>query len=64
MGDGAQVVYHLVGSHTNTAVADGERTGVLIRQQADGQLDIGIEHLAVGEQLEIETRQRVGQRSR
>ncbi len=54
MGDGAQVGDHLVGGHADAGIANGECLFVFIGENADSQFDIMIEHLPVGELLEVD----------
>ena len=59
VGDGAQVADQLLGGHADAGVLDGQRIGFRVRQDADRQRRVRVEHLAVGQQLEVHARQRV-----
>ena len=60
MRDGAQVLDNLVARHTDARVADGEGARVFVALDRDLQLRVGIDHVAVGQQLELHAAQRVG----
>ena len=60
MGDGAQVFDHLLGGHADAGVLDGQRVGFGVGANADGERQVWIEHVAVGEQLEIQAGEGVG----
>ena len=42
LGNGSQVVDHVSLSHANAGVDDGERVGVLVRDDPDGQLALAL----------------------
>mmetsp|Transcript_24215 Transcript_24215/g.78143 ORF Transcript_24215/g.78143 Transcript_24215/m.78143 type:complete len:287 (-) Transcript_24215:9-869(-) len=51
LGNGAEVGDHLSLGHANARVDDGERVVRLIRDEANVQLRVGVEHRLVGERL-------------
>jgi hypothetical protein len=57
--DRAEVLHQLVARHADAGVADRDRLGVLVGRDANRQLGLGVQHLLVGEHLELHAVQRV-----
>ena len=53
-GDGAQAGDDLIAIHADAAVADRQRVGVFIQRDPYRQLGFGINHVVVGQHLELQ----------
>jgi len=60
VGDGPQVDDQLVARHANAGIADRDGLGLVVYDEADRQLGLRVEHVPIGEHLELDAMQRVG----
>ncbi len=60
VGDGAQVLDHFVAGHAEAGVADGQVCALVVRGEPDGQFGFRVEHVAIGQHLELQAVQGVG----
>ena len=60
MGNRAQVLHQFFAVHTDAAVADRDGFGITVCLNANRQFAIRIDHIGLGQHLELDTVERIG----